>query len=203
VKYVPALFAALLLTGVSLAHSAPYTVEKGNYKLEFPDGWAINPALPTTDSMAILFNVGQGAMVTVHGQTGMNPGSSVLYVNALVQGYTRTDSASRTLGGRTYSASSWKATAIGLDTTSRLRVYAFQEGSFLFVTWVTYKTPRGDGSVADLEKALSSLTLKVSGLGRLSRRFDAGRIRTPVDILGRVQRPLAGPAPRLPAFLLP
>lgn len=201
---------ALLLTLTPpAALAAPLTIEKTDYQLTYPDGWAVPPFLPVTDSNSYVMKEFGGedelAMTWTHGMTGITEGTAPIYVNALTQiynqGFLRTDSSTKDLGGKTFQTTAWRDTTADGDSTSRVRIYAFQQGSFLFISWLVYNAPGGDGSVAETEAALASLTVKASSIRRFAWNRRAHPDGARIDLLGRTWQPNAGPIPKGPYFL--
>lgn len=205
-----AILAAILLLLAPLAALAvPLTIVKSAYTLTYADGWATSPFLPSNDSMSMVmkdFGGDDGNAVTwTHGQTGVTENTAPIFINALTmaynQGFERIDSSTKVLGGKTFHTTTWRDTGVDSDSTARVKVYAVQQGSFLFVSWLVYNTPDGDGSVAEVEAALASLTITASGIRRFAWNRQTHQARARIDILGRTWQPNTGHIPKGPFFL--
>jgi hypothetical protein len=209
--YRKAVQAALLLTFIPLAASAaPVTVDKRDYKLTYGDGWAASPFLPSTDSTSMVMKEfgadeeGGTAITWTSAMNGVSEATAPQYIAALTmayqQGLVRTDSSTKSLGGKSFITTGWKDTSAE-DSTGRVRIYALQQGSFLFISWLVYDAPQGDAAVAEVEAALATLEIKATGIRRLAwdRRIHPARAR--IDVLGRTWRPSAGHVPTGPFFL--
>lgn len=199
-KYRALLVLALLLP---LAAFAQKQLDKKYWTITLGADWDTLP-VPMGDSVMMITNQDLDAAAWAHGLGNVQPATAQIYTSTLTQlytqGYTRTDSSVKALGGKSFITTGWAGT--GEDADSRVRIYVLQQGSFLFVTWLVYTSPDGDGSVAQFEAALATLQLKANGIFRQvawNRKTDAARPR--LDLLGRTWSPGTARVPNAQYFL--
>ena len=200
------LFAAAFMLSTATGFSAaPLLVENSMFSLTYPDGWATNPFLPSRDSMSIVMDTATEAMSWAMASNQAGGMTSEQYIQAMTQAYTnqfqRTDSSVKTLGGKAFRTTGWKDTTADGDSSARVRIYAYTQGDFIFISWLIYNSPDGDAAVADVEAALATLKLKGVSIRRAvwSRRMDIANTR--LDVLGRTWAPASGRTAKTPFFL--
>lgn len=188
-----------------LAAFAQTKVDKKTFSLTYPDGWMALP-IGGSDSVAIMMDEEDGAMTWATGMSNIPAASAQIYVSTLTQlytqGYTRTDSSVKTLGGKAFITTGWKSNEAE-DSTARVRIYVYQQGDYLFVSWLVYDVSESDASVAEVESALASLVIKVStAIRRLAWNPRADAAHPRIDVLGRTWTPAgAGRIPAMPFYL--
>lgn len=200
-------FAVAALLAPLAAFSDPLEVDRPAYSLTYPEGWS-DSLLPVTDpSLTMVVNVenqaASWAQLVPDGQ-GLDAAAYMAILSGLhAEGFSRTDSSAKQLGGRAFITTAWKDTTEEGDPEARLRFYAFSEGDVLFVSWVAYDTEDAEDVAGDIESALASLTLKTATALRRPLPGKVTSVRRPsLDALGRTaaSSPLRAPAtPRFPA----
>lgn len=164
-------------------------VSTSRFTLSFPTGWQALPVTTGGDSVAAVLNPTMmaycymTATITDHPLTAQE-------VDAYRQAYAGSDSVTKvtdgtkSLGGKSFTYVEYQAT----DTASgpsRVRIYYTTSGANLFTTVLIYDPATGAGSVADLESALATLSLKSTAIRAWAARTVPGMRPADRDVLGR------------------
>lgn len=195
------LLAALLIP--LAAHSQ--TAVKKFHTINLAAHWATSP-IPSMDSLTnIIMDTTHGAIAWTHVSYGTGGLTAEQYLSFMslgaTEGFTKTDSTIKTLGGRSFNTVGWKSTEDD-DTTGRVRTYVHLNNTtgLLFFAWIVYDDPEGAPAVAEFEAMLGGATVGIRrNLSAWNPRRDANLPR--LDVLGRTWR-ATGTRPAVTPYFL-
>ena len=180
------------LTSVPARAATPVTSSR--FSLTFPTGWQALPVQTGGDSVQMVMNIPMQSSCYLSSTTSDHPVTaqeldSMLLSSAGTDSITKVTGGTKSIGGKSFTYVEYRAADTATNGDSRIRLYYTASGTNLFSAMLIYDPATGAGAVADVETALSTLSL-TTAIRAWAAGARPGLRAADHDILGRLQ-PLA------------